>query len=328
MGIFDIILAVIFSSLGFGILAFPAAFQHPPEHVQGKRVHIIVYMLLVFWSVVGSFLEIFPSLVRTSIIRLVGVAVLLGTGYACLEKEGINPLTSDVSQISAQQSAIDPESDPDYTPEYRARVAQEGPAYTQGVINVVQAARPELYFYSTKPLNIEVIDPKRWVYTKFQFEWALLNNTPQQVRIDQILANADESLNSTEKNQKESGIYEAKREALRKQFEPILLAAHHPAVSHPAAAQVQQQIAPAPNTAPVAPASVQQQPAVNVGTLEQAESNLALATEKWQKGDIAGAIAHAEEAYKIRAVHLGENHPKTIEVAKMIQTARGMQAGK
>ena len=60
-----------------------------------------------------------------------------------------------------------------------------------------------------------------------------------------------------------------------------------------------------------------------VPDLTRADEALASASQAWRAGNREQALQHAKEALRIRRHHLGDDHPDTIEVMQMLQTAGG-----
>lgn len=88
--------------------------------------------------------------------------------------------------------------------------------------------------------------------------------------------------------------------------------------------QVQSQMAQVFNDQPVQqqqnqPAPQQQSPA---NELARADQLLVESKSKWDNKDYNAAVESARQAYEIRKKLLGENNPKTVEVANMLNTAQ------
>jgi hypothetical protein len=62
--------------------------------------------------------------------------------------------------------------------------------------------------------------------------------------------------------------------------------------------------------------------AAPTGDAAEADRALAQASASWKSGDIQGALNHATRAHEIRTRILGADHPKTLEVVKMIEISR------
>lgn len=71
-------------------------------------------------------------------------------------------------------------------------------------------------------------------------------------------------------------------------------------------------------TAPTLPAAPTPPPPPPLG---KADEFLTQASAAWQKGDYKGAVQAATFARNIRAAHLGQDHPKVVEVERMIEAA-------
>lgn len=68
-------------------------------------------------------------------------------------------------------------------------------------------------------------------------------------------------------------------------------------------------------------------PATRDLKLSQADIFVKSAGERWNRGDYDGALGLADQAYQIRLIHLGAEHPKTLEVLGMLNAARRQVEG-
>ena len=96
---------------------------------------------------------------------------------------------------------------------------------------------------------------------------------------------------------------------------------------HPETIRVMNMLRQAEGLAPVAGAATAGAAApapapAPAGDVAEADRELAQASADWKNGDIQGALNHATRAHEIRTRILGANHPKTLEVVKMIEISR------
>lgn len=241
--------------------------------------------LLIF--LVRWVISLFPTEIQFVIIRILGsglmlVSLVVGGTAVYGHVTGKINLDDIETESSGELSAV-------ARRQAEIKLQVRGPEYTSKVKELVAAQKPEWIVDSSEPLVLLITDKKSLLQVEWDIEEDVLNEMPEADSAKAIIADTPMNFEGELAALKEAGAYDSEMAKRRAQF----------AAATGAAA-----------------------PAAAIPPLEEADKLLEAAKTAWQQGNIQGALASAENARKIRAQHLGANHPKVAQVDQMIAAAR------
>ncbi len=280
------------------MIFLPVGFTGEPRRLRLSALGLILYIIQLVLSCL-------PDKIQHVIIRGTGILCLGISIWLTLMVLDVTPKSEVESVIShgkgASSSVSWKYSQPDdnkMDSDYIQRILSEGPAYTEKVRQIVSRQRSDWIIESPEPMVILITDRESYLQAQYVFRWALHNETPPEERASIILKNSP-SMFETEKIQlKESGQLVGELNRRRKQYEQPTINSSTP-------------------TSVVAP-----------GEGREIDHLLQQASARWRANDIDGALLFAQDALKIAEKTLGPNHPKTAEIANMVNTAYSQLAEK
>ncbi|MBI1292965.1 hypothetical protein GC173_17275 [bacterium] len=178
-------------------------------------------------------------------------------------------------------------------------------SYTQDVVKAVQKERPNYIVWESAIKRVEVIDPDRKLAVSYSMVSYANDRVDPQDAARAVLFDVDKDLNARSSFLSSSGEMAAKQAEVAKVIERNNLKA--PGAKPPA---------PAPQALPEAPPRMSEQDALN-----EVAACLARADVAWKSGDKSTSLLEANTAMGICRMHLGEDHPRTKQVAAMVSAA-------
>ncbi len=268
-----------------GLMMFmPGAFIGAPTRIRLSLFGIIAYFCLVIFS-------LFPDRFKLVVVRIVGSGMML----ASLLLGGnliYGTVTGKVDLDDRPRRATwgQPRNAAEATSNLVARQAEirlqvRGPEYTTKVKELVAAQVPQWIVESDEPLVVRVTEKLTYLQVEWDLEEDVLDELPEADSAKIIVQESPKALIEEAAALKASGKFDTVMQERKARYGGGA-------------------------------------PAASVPPLEEADKLLEAAKAAWQQGNIQGALASAENARKIRAQHLGANHPKVAQVDQMIATAR------
>lgn len=308
--------SLILCLIGLFCIFFPQYFVVHED--SGVRIRISVVGIVIL--LVRSILGLFPVGMQKGILRSVGVLIVIGSllfGVSTISKYhgGIFRGFSSSSSAATGTSSGTNKSVEDYEEffkgkddiddEYRQVLVNEGPAYTEKVLQLVSAKNPGWHIESPGLMMVTVVDRNSLISGQFDFTWAIYNGTSPEERAEIILEESGPAMVSIYNNLKASGEWDKYFENQKVKY-PHLAKALVNRMAREEAQQTPQQSQSFP-------------------PLEVADDCLTKASAAWKQGKKTESLEQAKAAWQIRNHHLGREHPKTKEVENMILSVQNGQ---